>query len=277
MSKLLSANFDRLKRSKIFWICMAFLFAFGSFTVLTYYMTVRKYGFPIYLDNSLMIYTTFIGVLLAVFCSLFVGTEYSDGTIRNKLIVGHSRISVYLSYLVVCVVAGLLMCLAYLASILAIGIPLLGFFQMDLKWVCILTLTAFSLSIAFSALFTMLALLNQSKALVAVLSILGAFLLLFAGTYIYARLNEPEIFEGYSYTDDTGETITEEAQPNPNYLRGTQRRIYEFLYDFLPGGQATQLSNQSVEHPWRLILYSSVITVSTTGLGILFFRRKDLK
>ena len=38
----------------------------------------------------------FIGIILAVFCSLFIGTEHNDGTIRNKIIVGHEKSKLFI-------------------------------------------------------------------------------------------------------------------------------------------------------------------------------------
>ena len=58
-----------------------------------------------------------MGLVAAVFISLFVGSEYSDGTIRNKLVVGHSRMRIYLANLIVCSIACVLISLAYAAGI----------------------------------------------------------------------------------------------------------------------------------------------------------------
>ena len=60
MRNLLRANFSRLWKSKALWLCAAGAFAFS-----------------------------------AAFLSLFLGVEYQDGTLRNKIIAGHARWKVY--------------------------------------------------------------------------------------------------------------------------------------------------------------------------------------
>ena len=65
-------------------------------------------------------------LIQAPFLSVYLGTEFSEGTIRNKLVAGHSRPAVYLSNLILCAIAGVLLCLGYIAAVLAVGLPLLG-------------------------------------------------------------------------------------------------------------------------------------------------------
>ena len=120
----------------------------------------------------------------------------------------------------------------------------------------------------------MIAMLGQNKAAVAVTCILSAFLLLGAGAYVNSRLNEPKTYPSYNISG--GGTSTTEIE-NPRYLEGTERELYQFLYDFLPGGQAVQCSTMESVHPQRLPVYSVIIVVVTTGLGLFFFQRKDLK
>ncbi|MGY3662454.1 MAG: hypothetical protein ACXAHE_00930 [Roseburia sp. 1XD42-69] len=48
---------------------------------------------------------------------MFLGTDYSDGTIRNKLTVGHTRTNIYLANLIVTFAAGLLiMCVWFIGT-----------------------------------------------------------------------------------------------------------------------------------------------------------------
>lgn len=277
MNKLLAANFSRLIRSKAFWGGMVFMLVIGVGMPIMHYNSMRKEGYPMYIDNGFFISALLIGILLSILCSMFVGTEYSDGTIRNKVVVGQKRPVIYLSNLITCAVAGILMCAVCLIVYLCVGIPLLGFFRTEINLILIFVLCLFGLTIAFSSIFTFIAMLNQNKAVVAVICILSAFLLLLGSSYIIAQLNEPEMYESYMYLDESGEIVTDEAQPNPNFVGGTKRKVYEFLTDILPGGQAQQISNMAAEQPWLLLLYSGVVTVGTAGAGLLLFQRKDLK
>ena len=66
--------------------------------------------------------------------------------------------------------------------------------------------------------------------------------------------------------------------PNPGYLRGTQRQIYEFLDEFLPTGQSVILTRGDQGSPFLLMsAYSAGITAAATGIGIFLFRKRDIK
>lgn len=276
MNKLLAANFVRLKKSKVFWICMLFMLFIGIYIPIIRYMEMEEYHSLSSLDSGFFFCAVFVGILSAVFCGLFIGTEYSDGTVRNKIVIGHSRKTIYLANLIVCGTAGVLMCLLYFLAYLCVGIPLLGFFKTEISTILLFTLGVLAMSLALTALYTLIAMLCQNKAITAVLCILSAFLLLFAGVYIDARLNEPETYPNYTLTQN-GTIIEEEEIANPRYLRGRKREAYEFFYDFLPGGQSAQYTKRKAAHPKRMILYSFIITIAATGCGLLFFRKKDLK
>lgn len=85
------------------------------------------------------------------------------------------------------------------------------------------------------------------------------------------------MWEPYAFVSETGELIQEEASPNPYYVGGIKRDAYEFLNDFLPGGQACSLISVPAAHPGRMALYSGLITIVFTGFGIYCFQRKDIK
>jgi len=272
MNKLLTANFARLKKDKVFWIGMAFMFAAGIFGVIM----KLKNDPTATADQLLLIFPVLIGIVSAAFCSLFIGTEYSDGTIRNKLIVGHTRNAVYLSNFITCSAAGIVMCLSYIAAIASFGFPTLGLSDRSMWPVAVLILVAFMMVIATTALFTLLCMLNQNKATAAVTCILAIVALLVLATMINARLEAPQYYDNYVFTDSLGSTSAGQ-EVNPQYLTGMKREIYQFFLDFLPTGQAIEISMQSARHLWQMPLYSLLITLVSTVCGVFCFRKKDLK
>ncbi len=274
MTKVLSANFMRLKKDKVFWISLAFMFAAGIFFPVMRYMDMKHTGTINPIDNAFLGCVLFIGIIMAVFCSLFIGTEYSDGTIRNKVIVGQNRNAIYLANFVTCAVVSLIMCIVFFVPYLCIGIPLLGFFNMATKIVMLFVLTAFLLAIAFSSIYTLISMLNHSKETTAVICILFAFLLLFVGGQLNKMLNEPEMNMGLVVTENGQEY---EEIPNPHYLNEGERKTVQFIYDFIPGGQVIQCISLEAANLPLLPLYSFIIILSTTGIGLIGFKKKDLK
>lgn len=272
MTKLLSANFARLKKDKAFWVGMAFMFAAGIFAVVQKCLNDPG-GTP---DQLLFIFPVLIGFVAAAFSSLYIGTEYSDGTIRNKLVVGHTRSAVYLSNLITCSVAGIVMSLSYVASVAALGFPLLGLPKMDVGSAMILQLVGFMMVIACAALFTLLCMLNQNKAAAAVICILMIVILLVLSSAINSWLNEPQFYDSYRLADSLGNAATEKVI-NPHCLTGTKRQVVQFVLDFLPTGQAIEISSHSTPNLWLMPLYSLFIAVVSTVSGVLCFRKKDLK
>lgn len=279
MNKLLSAHFSRLKKDKCLWICILLVIFIAVYRSIDSYLAQKDYHAIVPFEDPFFTYVVLSAILLPVFCSLFLGTEFSDGTIRNKLIVGHSRSSIYLSSLILCTAAGLLIAFSYMLFSLCSGVPLLGFFDPSIPRKIILVSIGCSiiLTLANAAVYTFVAMLNQNRAVTSVICILSAFFLITAGSYIDARLSEPEIWAPYVYVSETGELIQEEASPNPYYVGGAKRDVYEFLYDFLPGGQVWSLSTLPAAHPGRMALYSGIITIVFTGFGIYCFQKKDIK
>ena len=104
---------------------MAGMFLFGVFMAAMDYISTLQYGdYEAQITNVLFIYPLVAAILIPAFVSLFVGTEYSDGTIRNKMIIGHTRAGIYLSDLIVCSTAGLGFCISYIIGVFAAGLPL---------------------------------------------------------------------------------------------------------------------------------------------------------
>lgn len=279
MSRLLCADFAKLKKNRFFWLCIIGMVGFGLFMKIMEYITMQQYADEAPpLDSMLSVYSMVIGFLTAAFVSLFVGTEYSDGTIRNKIIIGHSRAAIYFSNLITCSAAGFFMCLAYLLPALAAGIPLCGIKTADFRYLSGMILCSFIMTLAFTSLCTLAGMLCQNKAMTAVITILSVCLLFAASVYISAKLNEPETYPEISAFADDGSVIDARDVSNPGYVRGTQRQIYEFLDEFLPTGQSVILTRGDKGASFLLMsAYSAGITAVAAGMGIFIFRKRDIK
>lgn len=82
MTKLLKAGFFRLKKDTIFWVFLFLSIGIAGITLYRFYdINLPK------LDRLINEYIWYIGLLIAIFVSIFVGKEYSEGIIRNKIIV----------------------------------------------------------------------------------------------------------------------------------------------------------------------------------------------
>lgn len=312
MNRLLSANFTRLRKSKVFWLGVIAMIGFGAFLPISNYMDEIRfreftdYEFTNPFDNVLFGYSLAIGVLCAIFISLFLGTEYSDGTIRDKLIVGKTRASIYFSNLITNIAAALFMCLCYLGSVCAVGIPLCDKIDMEISLVLKIIAASLVMVIAFCSVCTMLSMIIQSKAIMAIISITSIFVLMFGSAIISDRLNQPKNFVYSEITDGVEKVISE---PNSYYVGGTKRKVYIFLNDFLPTSQSIKFyqnsalnveednksENQTLNtdisadedilnmieekesHLWTLVLYSSINIVITTAIGLFVFQKKNIK
>lgn len=252
MSKLLRTNFIRLWKDKIFWIGIAVMMCSSLYKTISILIAHSEPG-DVALSNVFFKYTTYILILGCVFCSLYIGTEYSDGTIRNKLIMGHNRQNIYCANLIVCIIANLSMCLAYIAPSL-IGLSL-GFCT-SITDTLLGLLCSFVLVCSVTSLFTMIAMLSKRKTVAAVICIVLSFLLLL---YAYEIRNEVCMA----------------------WQNGEEMPFYEFLYSFLPSCQAIQLADEpemfNTTSPILRILYALILFVLTTGIGLFSFKKKDLE
>lgn len=279
MSKLVRANMIRLWKSKIFWLCMGGMLIYAvvfmldagrkTFSVLT----GEAYTLEYYYFQFLL----YISFFFAVVTSIFLGTEYSDGTMRNKLIVGHTRTNVYLANLIVTFVAGLLIMGVWFIGALA-GVPSLGFFTFTPDKLVVYFLFCVLLAASYSAINTFVAMLSSSKTVTVLISLVLTFVLLLSTSLLYNSLEAPETINTLSGITLSGqEPLVGEEIPNPRYIGGTTRTIFQMLLEFLPTGQSVKVAYLKIEHPIVMILSSTVVTVGVSALGIVLFRKKDLK
>lgn len=274
MAKLIRADLARMIKTRSFWICGGI--AVGLI-LLNFLLdcnlnknAAKQMGVAMFGDSSnLMLFA-------AIFIGLYIGTDYSNGTIRNKLSVGHGRRSVYLSNLIVSSMAGVLYTLAGWAVVLIaslfyggeLGVGA-GEFTLRLA-ICLLSM------IGACSLFTLAGMLISIKSSAVVVIIMGAFVLLVGAAGLLSWLDMPEFTSGYMLTVD-GTVAPMDPEPNPLYLRGGLRVFIQALCDILPSGQAMQLELKEPHLPELMPLYSIGIIAAAAVIGTAAFGKKDLK
>lgn len=280
MNKLLNANLVRLKKDTAFKVCLVFTVLYAIVTIIAGWRSMEINHTQIPMDalflNSFGVsgFVAVPGIVMASFCSLFIGTEFSDGTLRNKLIVGHKRAEIYFVNFLTCAFCGIFFNLVYLLASAVVGIPLFGGFQLETSTLLLLMADGMLALIAYAAVFNMLAMVLQNKTLCVCLALIIVMTSMFLCFYLMKRLEGPPMIEVYQMVD--GQTATETV-PNAQYVAGNARKFFQFLIDFLPSGQSLQLSGQSAVHLKLMPLYSAAVIFVTNACGILLFQKKDIR
>jgi len=269
VSKLLIANFARIKKNKLFYCLCAVCAVFALFTVIN--QISNKGG----VDSAFRLFAVPIEAAAAVFISTFFGTEYSDGTIRNKIVIGHKRYSIYLANFITVATVGVAMCAAYFIAHLCLGLPLLCAFVSDAKTVVLFVLVVLLFTCAFSSIFVCVSMLCSNKAVSAIVCVLFAVAIVLIGLMLNGMLEAPRTVPSYVMGEDGVPVIAE--IPNPKYLDGAMRAFVQTVYDILPGGQVMQCLLLKAANLELLPIYSLIIAGLTTGAGVFFFQRKELK
>ena len=276
MRKLLSANFSRLWRDKIFWVCMGAMLVYSVVYMMNgcRQATVDMAGYDYGIEEYYFHFALSISMFCALFSSMFFGTEYSDGTIRNKIVVGHTKTDIYIASLVTTVTATLLIMLVWLIGALA-AIPTLGVWKMTVLELFSYLLVAVLSVMAFSGICTFVCMTVTNKAYTVMVSMLLVLGLLIFASMLYNGLSQPETISGIQIT--SGGMERSKPSPNPNYVGGAMRKAYDFILDFLPTGQGLRMWQLDIVHPIRMIISSVAITFLTTFCGIFIFKRKNLR
>ncbi|MBP3489379.1 MAG: ABC transporter permease subunit [Roseburia sp.] len=277
MSNLFRAGMQRLKKNRMFWLCMFAVAAYDVFACCSDYRAMRQYDVVYQLDDLLYLYVVPLGILIATVLGMFWGTEYSEGTIRNKIISGKSRGQIYLSGWLVSMLVAVFIYLMGLLGICVLGIPLFGLAKASILQLVCMEFVGILASMAYASIFYAIAMVCQSKAHTVLICELLAFLLMFAGIFLMQKLAAPAMVEQMEL-NATGELSIVYAE-NPGYLSGMKREVYEFIRDLLPSGQTMQLMEDihGEVNVVRMMVLAVVDSIASSAAGMFLFCRRDIK
>ena len=278
MRKLITANFHRFSKDRFSWCVVGIVVILSLASVFNSagsFEAMAARGYAVSLEDCYFNQSPLIGAFLALLISMFLGTEFSEGTIRNKLCIGHKRNEIFLSNFITCAFASIVLTAVWLL-ICTLLFGLIGPLEVEVSEFVGYIFVAMGFAVSFAALYTVIGSLSSNKAMTIIYTFAVFIILAMAASALDDRLCEPEINEIMTY-NNYGAVVMQESAPNPLYLSGMIRTVCEVALELLPTGQALLLSNVAIEDPVRAIAMSAVFTIVTLLVGSMLFRRKDIK
>ena len=288
MIKLLRAGFFRLKKEIMFWLFIIVTIAVAGIRILT---TVHYEP----LDKFLYDYIIYIGLFIAMFVSVFVGKEHSEGIIRNKIIVGHNRISIYISKLIISIVVSLLCEFIYIAIMYLIGSKIYKPLQMTISQLSIIILNAVLIIITYCSIFNLISMICSEITISVVMCVIIFVIMFVAEMIIGKTANEPKYITSSSWDNGVRTIISQEL--NPNYPGDDIVNLAKKIYLLLPQGQAQLITNSKltdsdeikeqlytkeeieeyIKTIYQMPIYSLIVIGVVNIGGLYLFSKKELK
>lgn len=257
MNNLLRSDAYHMYRKKWIWLCVA---AMVLITIAFCVMQYTAMDYSVTVDRVIFLSMTFFGIAVAALISIYAGEDYSDGVIKNKIISGHSRRTIYLSKYIV----GLTACVVVYLFTLMVSIPIgVHYFEVNvttgeiIKFVILGVFTC----LAYGSIYFMITMITGNKSVAVAICMALAFAMLFLSLNINSSLVQEEYKDGIL---------------NPHYVGGAKRLLYEFLFDLNPTGQVAQLSQMKCLSPIRFVLVDLLWVLLSCVTGVFFFKKKDI-
>lgn len=323
MSNLLSAQFSRLFKSKMFYAAVIILVLEGILSDFGNIMNLaldseifekaedtdtleNLYTMSMQID-VVCYYDFYIFIIIgAIFIGLFIGRDFEDNTIRNKIIVGYSRTAIYFSNLIVCVSAQIIMhlaycltifipsCIAYFKYTSSVYNP--SFFENSVGDFLLCQLIGFGIILASSSIYLILTMISGSRTRGIIGSMLALFAMILLAQHAEGVIYNPEeqtnFYEYYSF-DETADSAPPVYNPYNGYDSQTDfwessrgrnvgkldMLIYGTLDNILPTSQASYLLNSDRLPPRTLkyLLSDFCSSAVLNAAGIILFLRKEVR
>lgn len=160
MNKLLSMELKRAAKSPILWLGVIAVIAINVYGIL-----LNGYGFKIFTTTFLLENSDLICIILAVLIPLYLGSDFENRTINNKISAGYTRKEIYIVELIVSSICATVLFVADILSVFtSSNIAGLEFsdkvnvtefaFHAAIAFVCIITV---------SALYTMIVMISHKQ------------------------------------------------------------------------------------------------------------------
>ena len=273
MLNLIRADLKRVVKDKLFLICSIIALAFAIINPLLYEVLFSMAGaneqqlamLGVLPTAKSLFFQSFLpgnnfGLIMPILLGIVLCKDFSYGTIRNKLIAGHSRAKVFLSMLITCIIT---MCgIMLVQGIVTLGISLIfyeystvAFSLAEFGYVLISLLFEILIYITISAILCFLCVFMKNSGVCAVVYIAIAFLLSIIGGVFLITTS----------------------------LVSPEKKALIDLLDFLAKSNifSTTIVGAGTSYSLKEVLYILIPNIVSSALlitfGILVFNKKDLK
>lgn len=247
MHRLTKSNIYRLLNFKPFWITLIIINitqALLSFTL------VNQGNVPI--EFTLFLSLIIVGLLSPFYLSIFYGIEYSDGTMRNKIIAGFNRSTIYLGSLVIGIIATSALYFSSLLVGLSFSMKTNIFLHNNIYHYLFVCIVGWLTCITISTIFNLIGTLCMSKSKASITSIITTLVLFISGMICYSLYGQSSelVFSNH---------------------------LFQFLFDINPFVHGIQLLSVNVIDICKIGIYSIITIFIINSLGLYQFVKKDMK
>ncbi|MCR5601110.1 MAG: hypothetical protein K6G33_10275 [Ruminococcus sp.] len=286
MTDLLSAEMRKCFTGLLFWLISIFVVVMSfSFNAICFIST-KKDKKEVYNDSILYVGLIILPIIAAIFVAIFIGTEFSEGTIRSKIVAGHTKYEIYICELIVCEAVMILIQYVFFFCIYAFSFLFFGAFHHSFSLMMKLQLLGLLGTVEMTAVIFMISMLVMNKAVSISSCMILAVCLFVVGVIIYNKIEEH--YSELIVLDDGFITETQRSTliahsyvygVDTEGLNGGKLLRYEFFYDYLPQCQASRyIYERSVPYHWQsFAVYDVLTTIVSTFIGAFCFRRSKLK
>lgn len=280
MSSLLSAGIYRYRKSPAFWVMLTMSLILGLITgAITDSGTHLQIG-----------YLFGIFLVIAIQISLIIGTEFGNGIVRNKLIIGHSKEAVFLSELLLSLISSTLLFVVYYGAFMAFNVS--WFDNMEASDITLVIVGLWLIHLCFAAICTAVCFfIPYNTAVAVVLNLILVIAMAIGSENLHKRLTQPE-YNHFYVIDSSEEEVDTDGDLNPKYIPPDSAKyaVLHTFYYLMPCGQLNDYGN-ALSEIWRnrppneeylkdlktAPLHSLVTIGLFTAAGLVCFRKKNLK
>ncbi len=263
MINLLKANFARIYKNKSFFFLLLFS------TLFAYYANLNasdSQDLSVYLIQFSLISS----IVIVIFTNGYIGLDYSNGTIRNKITIGHKRINIYFANLITSVISAFIFYGMFVVVILPLASQSNAKMAISTTDFFLYFGTMFIGFIYYACIFTFISTIISNRVVATIINVTLSML------FIIIPFKCDEIVSQYYFYDLNRKYNPEAIMP----LRPSKEamQMSKAVLDITPIGHMLQIDEPGDHHtkPPVLFLYSLGISIFITSLGIFIFNHKRL-